>query len=135
MPVDPLILCLETSAKVCSVALGQNGKLLALNESPDEKYSHSENLTLYVKDVCKQTNLLLQDVAAIAVSKGMYRNEFKVGVGSNSNGVLTLFLLQPIYKFAHQIGDFTRWGKLNICPCNKHITLPISTRCLIHDPR
>jgi tRNA threonylcarbamoyladenosine biosynthesis protein TsaB len=42
------ILCLETSTKSCSVALGKNGKLLALKESTDEKYSHAENLTLYM---------------------------------------------------------------------------------------
>ena len=64
------ILCLETSTKACSVALGQNGKLLALKESLDENYSHSENLTLFIEDVCKQAKIKLQDVDAIAVSKG-----------------------------------------------------------------
>jgi tRNA threonylcarbamoyladenosine biosynthesis protein TsaB len=64
------ILCLETSTKVCSAALGQNGKVLALKETLDEKYSHSENLTLYIEEVCKNANVRLQDVDAIAVSKG-----------------------------------------------------------------
>lgn len=64
------ILCLETSTKACSVALGQNGKLLALKESTDEQYSHAENLTLYMEDVCKEANFRLNDVDAIAVSKG-----------------------------------------------------------------
>ncbi|HEY4797814.1 MAG TPA: tRNA (adenosine(37)-N6)-threonylcarbamoyltransferase complex dimerization subunit type 1 TsaB [Bacteroidia bacterium] len=66
----PLILCLETSTKVCSVALGQNGKLLALKESLDEKYSHSENLTLYIEDVCRQAAVSLQEIDAVAISKG-----------------------------------------------------------------
>ena len=64
------ILCLETSTKACSVALGKNGKLLALKESVDEQYSHAENLTLYIEDACKQANIRLKDVDAIAVSKG-----------------------------------------------------------------
>ncbi len=63
-------LCLETSTKACSVALGKNGKLLALKESIDEQYSHSENLTLYIEDVCNQAKIHLQNIDAIAVSKG-----------------------------------------------------------------
>ena len=66
----PLILCLETATKSCSVSLGQKGKVLALKESLDEKYSHSENLTLFIEDVCKEAKVRLQDVDAIAVSKG-----------------------------------------------------------------
>ena len=65
-----LILCLETSTKSCSVALGQNGKLLALKESLDEKHSHAENLTLYIQEVCKSAKVSLNDIEAIAVSKG-----------------------------------------------------------------
>ena len=67
---SPIILCLETSTKACSVALGQNGKVRAVKESLDEKYSHAENLTLYIEEVCCQANIRLQDVDAIAVSKG-----------------------------------------------------------------
>jgi tRNA threonylcarbamoyladenosine biosynthesis protein TsaB len=64
------ILCLETSTKSCSVALGENGKLLSLKESVDEKHSHAENLTLYIEAVCKQAKINLKEVDAIAVSKG-----------------------------------------------------------------
>ena len=65
-----MILCLETSTKSCSVALGQNGKLLALKESLDEKHSHAENLTLYIQEVVAQEKISLKDIDAIAVSKG-----------------------------------------------------------------
>ena len=73
------ILCLETSTKSCSVAIGQNarpdnligrGKLLAFKESIDEKYSHAENLTVYIQEVCAQAKLSLKDIDAVAVSKG-----------------------------------------------------------------
>ncbi|MFH1004305.1 MAG: tRNA (adenosine(37)-N6)-threonylcarbamoyltransferase complex dimerization subunit type 1 TsaB [Bacteroidota bacterium] len=65
-----IILCLETSTKVCSVALGKNGKIIALKESHDEQYTHSENLTLYIEDVIKQAGMNLSDLDAVAVSKG-----------------------------------------------------------------
>ena len=71
------ILCLETSTKVCSVALGQNGKVVALKESADEKHlpvrqagSHAENLTVYIQEACKQASVSLKDIDAVAVSKG-----------------------------------------------------------------
>ncbi len=64
------ILCLETATKVCSVALGQNGKLLALKESSDGNYSHAENLTLYIQEVCTEAKVSLKDIDAVAVSKG-----------------------------------------------------------------
>ena len=65
-----MILCLETATKVCSVALGQNEKLVALKESAEEKFSHAENLTLYIEEVCKQVKVSLKDIDAVAVSKG-----------------------------------------------------------------
>jgi tRNA threonylcarbamoyladenosine biosynthesis protein TsaB len=70
MPASPLILCLETSTKVCSVALGQNGKVISLKESSDEKYSHAENLTVFIEEVCKQAAISLNQIDAVAVSKG-----------------------------------------------------------------
>ncbi len=66
----PLILCLETSTRVCSVAIGKNGKLISLKESADEKYSHAENLTVFIEDVCRETKVSLKEIEAVAVSKG-----------------------------------------------------------------
>lgn len=64
-----LILNLETATTVCSVSLAKDGKLIALKEQNGD-YSHAENLTLFIEDVCKQGNVKLSDVDAIAVSKG-----------------------------------------------------------------
>lgn len=63
------ILNIETATKVCSVALAKDGGLLALKEVNGD-YSHAENLTVFIEDVCKQANVKLSDVDAIAVSKG-----------------------------------------------------------------
>lgn len=65
-----MILCIETSTKVCSVALSDNRKLLALKESIDEKHSHAENLTLHIEEIFKQAHVAMKDIDAVAVSKG-----------------------------------------------------------------
>lgn len=70
MPAVPLVLCLETSTKVCSAAVGKSGQLLALKESADENFSHSEKLTLFIEECCREAKISLKEVDAIAVSKG-----------------------------------------------------------------
>lgn len=70
MPASPVILCIETSTKICSVAIVQEGKVLALKESCDESYSHAENLTVFIEKACKQSNILLKEIDAVAVGKG-----------------------------------------------------------------
>lgn len=64
-----LILNLETATTVCSVSLAKDGVLLAIKEL-NEDYTHAENLTVFIEDVLKQSQLKLEDIDAIAVSKG-----------------------------------------------------------------
>jgi tRNA threonylcarbamoyladenosine biosynthesis protein TsaB len=64
-----LILNLETATTACSVSLSRDGKLLALKEL-DGEYSHAENLTLFIEDVLDQAGLSINELDAIAVSKG-----------------------------------------------------------------
>jgi tRNA threonylcarbamoyladenosine biosynthesis protein TsaB len=64
-----LILNIETATTVCSVSLAKDGVLLALKEQNGD-YSHSENLTLFIEDVCASSNTKLIDIDAVAVSKG-----------------------------------------------------------------
>ncbi len=64
-----LILNIETATTVCSVSLAKDGKLLSLKEQNGD-YSHAENLTLFIEDVCKQANIKLSQIDAVAVSKG-----------------------------------------------------------------
>ena len=65
-----LILAIETTTKNCSVALFENNKLLALKEHCSDDYSHAEQLTLFIEEVIKSTNLTLKEIEAIAISKG-----------------------------------------------------------------
>ena len=63
------ILNIETATKVCSVAIGKDGELIALKETEAEK-SHSTVITLFIREVLKETGITLSDLDAVAVSKG-----------------------------------------------------------------
>lgn len=65
----PLILNIETATEVCSVALAHDGKLLSIRESKDG-FTHSENITVFISEVISDGNISLNELAAIAVSKG-----------------------------------------------------------------
>ncbi|MEA3443161.1 MAG: tRNA (adenosine(37)-N6)-threonylcarbamoyltransferase complex dimerization subunit type 1 TsaB [Bacteroidota bacterium] len=64
-----LILNIETSTQICSVSLTRNGKLIALRETNEDK-SHAARLTVYIDEIVKSQNLLINDLDAVAVSKG-----------------------------------------------------------------
>jgi tRNA threonylcarbamoyladenosine biosynthesis protein TsaB len=64
-----LILCLETSAALCSVALYDNDILLNARES-HEKQAHASRLAVLIDEVFKNTSYSLQQVQAVAVSSG-----------------------------------------------------------------
>ncbi len=65
-----LILCIESATKSCSVALSLDGDLLHFKEEISDKYSHSEQLTVFIEELLKEKNLSMADVDAVAVSKG-----------------------------------------------------------------
>ncbi|MFN0049100.1 MAG: tRNA (adenosine(37)-N6)-threonylcarbamoyltransferase complex dimerization subunit type 1 TsaB [Cytophagales bacterium] len=64
-----LILSLETSTHVCSVALHRAGNLLACVEILIDK-SHAEKITLLIEEVCIKAEVSLANIDAIAISKG-----------------------------------------------------------------
>ena len=64
-----LILSIETATPVCSVALHDNGKLLALQELHLQK-SHSEYLAVLIRETMKYAGLALEELNFIALSKG-----------------------------------------------------------------
>ena len=64
-----LILNIETATKVCSVAIGENGKVIAEAELRGQQ-SHAGNLTLLVEQCLKEIGRSLSDLDAIAVSHG-----------------------------------------------------------------
>src|SRR3972149_9009718 len=92
-----LILNLETATTVCSVSLAKDGVLLAFKEQNGD-YSHAENLTLFIEDVVKQAGIKLQNIDAIAVSKGpgSYTG-LRIGV-STAKGLCYLHLFSIRYR-------------------------------------
>ena len=64
------ILNIETSSTNCSVSLSKEGKLIALEEKNNEKYSHSTKLHSFILDVLTKAEVDTNELSAISVSKG-----------------------------------------------------------------
>lgn len=64
-----LILCLETSAKACSVALGAAGSSIAYLEAEGEMM-HSRSITLLIQQLLKENGQAIADLSAVAISQG-----------------------------------------------------------------
>lgn len=64
-----LILNLDTSTQICSVALALDGELLGLKESHEEK-SHASLLAVFIKDILEENAKPISHLDAVAVSKG-----------------------------------------------------------------
>lgn len=64
------ILCLETATTNCSVSVARNGETIALVEQNEKGYSHSENLHIFIQEALNSASLALNDLDAVAISKG-----------------------------------------------------------------
>ena len=64
-----LILSIETGTDICSVALANDGELMALRES-DEGRDHAKKVALFVDELLRETGVQPSDLDAIAVGKG-----------------------------------------------------------------
>jgi tRNA threonylcarbamoyladenosine biosynthesis protein TsaB len=65
-----MILNIETATTNCSVSLTQNGLVVSFKEYANVQYSHAEQLHLFIEEVLTQADKSLNDLSAIAVSKG-----------------------------------------------------------------
>ncbi len=113
-----LILSIETSTTVCSVAITEGNNILATQKLFLEK-SHSNLLTIIIQDLLKACGLSLKEIAAIAVSKGpgSYTG-LRIGV-STAKG-LAYSLDKPIVSvstlkaMAHEVSQYNTEGSLLI---------------------
>ena len=64
------ILNIETATKNCSVSLAKNGETILCKEIAEQGYSHAEKLHVFIEEILKETAITVQDLKAIAVSKG-----------------------------------------------------------------
>ena len=68
--MNEYILNIETSTKACSVALFSGKQLVSHKEHVEEKFSHSEKLSLYMLEVLDLAKITFTDLSAIAISMG-----------------------------------------------------------------
>ncbi|MBL7952600.1 MAG: tRNA (adenosine(37)-N6)-threonylcarbamoyltransferase complex dimerization subunit type 1 TsaB [Flavobacteriales bacterium] len=66
----PLILCIETATKLCSVALTRNGSVLASRDFESDKHVHAEKVNVFIDEVMKEAGLPLKELSAVAVGIG-----------------------------------------------------------------
>ena len=64
-----IIIQIETATQVCSAAISENGKTIALKEEAASNI-HASSLTIFIKEAMDVAGLQFADVDAIAVSKG-----------------------------------------------------------------
>lgn len=64
------ILHLDTSTKVCSVALSKNGQLIEEIHSDDQQYRHGEILTSYIDQVMQNAELRYKEISAVSIASG-----------------------------------------------------------------
>jgi tRNA threonylcarbamoyladenosine biosynthesis protein TsaB len=64
-----LILSIETSEKICSIALGSDYELIGTLEISDEK-SHASMLTVLIEKLLHEKDIKINQLNAVAISKG-----------------------------------------------------------------
>ena len=63
------LLAIETTTEICSVALSDNEKCIALVESEKEN-SHAEKIMLFVDEVLRQVNMKASELQGVIISEG-----------------------------------------------------------------
>ena len=113
------ILSIETSTTVCSVCISVDGLPIAFQKMFLEK-SHSSLLTVIIEQLMKQVNLLMDELDAIAVSKGpgSYTG-LRIGV-STAKGLCyaldkPLIAINTLLAMAHEVNQVNH-TKLLMCP-------------------
>lgn len=102
-----LILHLETATPVCSVALGNDGRTIALMES-SQPNSHGAQLTTLIEKAMQQADVSMKDIAAVAVSQGpgSYTG-LRIGI-SAAKGLayalgIPLIAIDTLWALAHSV--------------------------------
>ena len=121
-----MILSIETSTSVCSVALHEisqnfnNAKLLGCFELFTTQ-SHSGELTVLIENLIKQTNTKFSDIKAVAISKGpgSYTG-LRIGV-STAKGLAyslgcELIAVSTLEAMAVQIANISLEQNILFCP-------------------
>lgn len=108
------ILHIETATTNCSVALSDNESVIAFREDNNKQYSHAERLHVFIEEVLLEAAWKLQELDAIAVSKGpgSYTG-LRIGV-STAKGLCyavdkPLISVDTLASLATQVGNDTKY--------------------------
>ncbi len=102
------ILSIETATTNCSVSLSKNGVTIAVIEDFNSNYSHAEKLHVYIEKILTENDISLNQLQAIAISKGpgSYTG-LRIGV-SAAKGLcyalnIPLISISTLEALAHQV--------------------------------
>jgi len=68
--LTPLILCIESATKVCSVAIFRGEEVLSIREESSDQYIHSEKLAVFIEECISEAQIQPKEINAVAVSSG-----------------------------------------------------------------
>lgn len=134
----PLLLALETSTTVCSIALYKDQQLLGASELQIEK-SHSSHITVMVSQLVENCGATLQDLSAVAVSggPGSYTG-LRIGT-STAKGLcyslnIPLLEVSTLYGLAAQVISMTpNPERYLFCPMLDARRMEVYTCVLTHE--
>lgn len=123
------ILHIESSTLTCSVAVSENGICLALKESHDQSYAHSEKLVTYIDEALKEAGRAPTELDAVCVAKGpgSYTG-LRIGVSAAKG--LCYALEIPLLSIG-SLESMANWYKVN----NSDELAEIETLCPMIDAR
>ncbi|MBK8443767.1 MAG: tRNA (adenosine(37)-N6)-threonylcarbamoyltransferase complex dimerization subunit type 1 TsaB [Sphingobacteriales bacterium] len=64
-----IILCIDSVPDTCMVALSKAGHIVSILNTPKEK-SHTEQLTMMINSVIKESKVEMKDIQAVAINAG-----------------------------------------------------------------
>lgn len=123
------ILCIETSAAVCSVALSVGGEVVAVRES-DGGREHAGNIGVFADEILRANNLEAEDLDAVAVSSGpgSYTG-LRIGV-SFAKGLcyglgIPLISVGSLASLAEVVNEDYQTGVLSVENWDKALLIPM----------
>jgi len=122
------ILNIETATPLCSVVLSDDGKILSIRETLEEK-SHAAQLAVFINEILNETGTTIKDLHAIAVGKGpgSYTG-LRIGIstakgicyGANlpliATGTLDIMTMQVMHTYSEQIHQWLNIPGTLLCP-------------------
>jgi tRNA threonylcarbamoyladenosine biosynthesis protein TsaB len=124
----PVILNIETATALCSVSLSDDGRLLSVKETLEER-AHARLLTVFITEMLREQGLKIADIDAVAIGKGpgSYTG-LRIGVSTAKGiifgvhkpmlaiGTLNILARQVMLKADLTVSNLFKNPETRICP-------------------